>query len=78
MKKIIKNFKSIIDQILPLAFSLLCLGIVFQLILGEPILGWNVIGYISQAIGKLGQYTFIGVAALLFFYTMIIKDKKHN
>ena len=76
MKKIINTFKEIIDQILPLSFSLLCFGIVFQLILGAPVLGWDVVGNISQAIGKLGQNTFIGVAALLFFYTMIIKDKK--
>jgi len=76
MKKLINSLKDIIDQILPLAFSLLCFGIVFQLILGVPILGWDVIGNISQAIGNLGQNTFIGVAALLFFYTMVIKDKK--
>ena len=76
MKKIIKNFKNIVDQILPLAFSLLCFGIVFQLILGTPVLGWDVVGNISQVIGKLGQNTFIGVAALLFFYTMVVKDKK--
>ena len=76
MKKIFKNLKQLIDQILPLAFSLLCFGIVFQLILGTPVLGWDVVGNISQAIGTLGQNTFIGVAALLFFYTMIIKDKK--
>ena len=76
MKKIIENFKTFIDHIIPLAFSLLCFGIVCQLILGEPILGWDVVGNISQAIGRLGQNTFIGVAALLFFYTMIIKDKK--
>tara|TARA_B100001250_G_C19450486_1_gene635774 strand:+ start:95 stop:328 length:234 start_codon:yes stop_codon:yes gene_type:complete len=76
MKKIINDFKGIIDQILPLAFSLLCFGIVFQLILGAPVLGWDVVGNISQVIGKLGQNTFVGVAALLFFYTMVIKDKK--
>lgn len=76
MKKIIQNLKGLIDQILPLAFSLLCFGIVLQLILGEPILGWDVVGNISQAIGKLGQNTFIGVAALLFFYTMVVKNKK--
>jgi len=78
MKKIINKFKEVIDQILPLAFSLLCFGIVFQLILGSPVLGWDVVGNISKAIGKLGQNTFIGVAALLFFYTMVIKDKKNN
>ena len=75
MKKIINKFKEIIDQILPLSFSLLCFGIVFQLILGAPVLGWDVVGNISQAIGKLGQNTFIGVAALLFFYTMVVKGK---
>tara|TARA_Y100001968_G_C19292484_1_gene684909 strand:+ start:594 stop:827 length:234 start_codon:yes stop_codon:yes gene_type:complete len=77
MKKLFKDLKEIIDHILPVAFSLLCFGIVFQLILGEPILGWDVVGNISQAIGTLGQNTFVGVAALLFFYTMVVKDKKN-
>ena len=63
-------------KITPLAFSFLCLGITVQLIIGEPILGWDVVGNISKAIGRLGQNTFVGIAALLFLYTFFYKKDK--
>jgi len=51
------------------------LGITVQLIIGEPLFGWNVVGNISKAIGSMGQSSFIGVAALLVLYS-IYKNKK--
>ena len=75
MKNLLKRFKKILDEIMPLAFTMLCLGIVIQLILGEPILGWDVVGNISKAIGRLGQNSFVGLAALLFLYTIVNKNK---
>jgi len=73
MKNIFKKFTTIVHEITPLAFALLCLGITIQLILGEPILGWDVVGNISKAIGRLGQNSFVGIAALLFLYTLFNK-----
>ena len=61
MKNIFKKVNTIIQEVTPLAFSFLCLGITIQLIIGEPILGWDVVGNISKAIGKLGQNTFVGI-----------------
>ena len=52
---------------------MLCLGITVQLIIGEPILGWDVVGNISKVIGRLGQNTFVGIAALLLLYTIYNK-----
>lgn len=77
MKNIFKKVNTIIQEVTPLAFSFLCLGITVQLIIGEPILGWDVVGNISKAIGKLGQNTFVGIAALLFLYT-IFNNKKSS
>jgi len=51
----------------------LCLGVVIQLIIGAPLLEWNVVGNISSAIGQFGQANFIGVAALLVLYSYIHK-----
>ena len=76
MKKILKKVNTIIQEITPTAFTFLCLGIIIQLIIGEPILGWDVVGNISKAIGKLGQNTFVGIAALLFLYTIISNRKE--
>ena len=73
MKKILEKIKSIITQGIELAVPFLCLGVVIQLITGSPLLGWNVVGNISNAIGQFGQANFIGVAALLILYSYINK-----
>lgn len=76
MKKILEKIKGIITQGIDLAVPFLCLGVVIQLITGSPLLGWNVVGNISNAIGQFGQANFIGVAALLILYSYINKSSK--
>ena len=76
MKKILEKIKSIITQGIELAVPFLCLGVVIQLITGSPLLGWNVVVNISNAIGQFGQANFIGVAALLILYSYINKSSK--
>ena len=71
MKKTLDKIKNIITQGIELAVPFLCLGVVIQLIIGAPLLGWNVVGNISNAIGQFGQANFIGVAALLVLYSYI-------
>ena len=73
MKKIIERIQSIIKQAIEIAVPVLCLGVVIQLIIGEPLFGWNVVGNISKAIGQFGQTNFIGVASLLILYSYINK-----
>ena len=74
MKKIFERIQKIIKNGIEIAVPVLCLGVVVQLIIGEPLFGWNVVGNISKAIGQLGQTNFIGVAALLILYAYINKD----
>ena len=71
MKNIITQIKNIVTQGVEIAVPFLCLGVVVQLITGSPLLGWNVVGNISAAIGQLGQTNFIGVAAILVLYSYI-------
>jgi len=73
MKNIVAKIKNIITQGIEIAVPFLCLGVVIQLITGSPLLGWNVVGNISAAIGQFGQANFIGVAALLVLYSYINK-----
>ena len=73
MKKIFEKIQNMIKQGIEIAVPVLCLGVVVQLIIGEPLFGWNVVGNISKAIGQFGQTNFIGVAALLVLYSYIQK-----
>ena len=74
MKNLITKIKIILEQGIEIAVPFLCLGVVVQLITGSPLLGWNVVGNISSAIGQFGQTNFIGVAALLILYSYIKKS----
>ena len=73
MKKVLEQIQGIIKQGIEIAVPMLCLGVVIQLIIGEALFGWNVVGNISRAIGEFGQTNFIGVAALLVLYSYIHK-----
>ena len=73
MKKILEVIQQTIKTGIEIAVPILCLGVVVQLIIGEPLFGWNVVGNISKAIGQFGQTNFIGIAALLILYSYIHK-----
>jgi hypothetical protein len=75
MKDLLERIKGLASELTSFAIVILCLGITVQLIIGEPLFGWNVVGNISNAIGSMGQSSFIGVAALLVLYS-IYKNKK--
>ena len=75
MKDLFDRIKVLATELTSLAIVILCLGVTIQLIIGEPLFGWNVVGNISKAIGSMGQSSFIGVAALLVLYS-IYKNKK--
>ena len=75
MKDLLERIKGLASELTSFAIVILCLGITVQLIIGEPLFGWNVVGNISRAIGSVGQSSFIGVSALLVLYS-IYKNKK--
>ena len=75
MKKKLSQFKDFLSELTSFAVVLLCLGITVQLLIGESLLGWDVVGNISKSIGKMGQSNFIGVAALLVLYSIFPRRK---
>jgi len=75
MKDLLQKIKSLSSELTSFAVVILCLGITVQLIIGEPLFGWNVVGNISKAIGSMGQSSFIGVAALLVLYSIYTNKK---
>ncbi|MBH83657.1 MAG: hypothetical protein CMP70_03160 [Flavobacteriales bacterium] len=75
MKDLLEKIKDLASELTSFTIVILCLGVTVQLIIGEPLFGWNVVGNISKAIGSMGQSSFIGVAALLILYS-IFKNKK--
>ncbi len=73
MKKKISQFKEFLTELTSFAVILLCLGVTVQLLIGESLLGWDVVGNISSSIGRMGQSNFIGIAALLVLYSLYNK-----
>ena len=73
MKKKLSQFKEFLTELTSFAVILLCLGVTVQLLIGESLLGWDVVGNISSSIGRMGQSKFIGIAALLVLYSLYNK-----
>tara|TARA_R110002020_G_scaffold71292_1_gene184323 strand:+ start:5332 stop:5562 length:231 start_codon:yes stop_codon:yes gene_type:complete len=68
MFNIFNRLKEFVVQLTNLVFVIFCLGVILQLIMGEPILGWDVVGNISKTLNSLGQSTFLGVLSILVLY----------
>jgi len=68
MFNIFNKLKEFVVQLTNLVFVIFCLGVIVQLIMGEPILGWDVVGNISKTLNSLGQSTFLGVLSILVLY----------
>ncbi len=75
MKKVLNKIRRTLSDITKFAITFLCFGVVVQLIVGEPVLGWDVVGNISKSIGRVGQSSVIGVVALLVLYSIFVKVK---
>ena len=64
-------FKSLQEKIIgaiSLALSILCIGVIVQLLLGENLVGWDPVGNIQEA-----GSAFIGVIAILALYLLFKK-----
>ena len=64
-------FKSLQEKILgaiSLALSILCIGVIVQLLLGETLVGWDPVGNIQEA-----GSAFIGVIAIVALYLLFKK-----
>ena len=73
MQKIFSNIIKFCTEGTKLLFLILCLGILSQLLVGEPILGWDVLSHISDLSNSLGSSGFVGVIVVLLLYMIFIK-----
>tara|TARA_B100001758_G_scaffold247961_1_gene269277 strand:+ start:34253 stop:34462 length:210 start_codon:yes stop_codon:yes gene_type:complete len=68
MNTFFKKLQDKIADIIVFALTLLCLGVIVQLLLGEKILGWDPVGNIQDA-----GPSFIGVIAIIALYLLFKK-----
>ena len=64
MKDLLDRIKGLASELTSFAIVILCLGITVQLIIGEPLFGWNVVKHVkSNAIVYAGCERTLGVGA---------------
>jgi len=71
MKNKLKKFRESLTEIVAIALTFLCLGILVQLLLGETMLGWDPVGNV-----KAGGNALIGVVTIVLLYILFIRNKK--
>ena len=63
------KIQSLIIRIIKLALTLLCLGVVTQLLINDKILGWDPVGNIQDA-----GSSFIGILFIIILYQLYNKS----
>jgi len=71
MKNKLHKFRESLTEIVAIALTFLCLGILVQLLLGEAIIGWDPVGNV-----KAGGNALIGVVTIILLYILFIRNKK--
>ena len=70
MKDKLQKLRESLTEIIAIALTFLCLGIIVQLLINDTILGWDPVGNV-----KAGGNAFIGVIAIVLLYILFIKKK---
>ena len=63
------KIQSLIIRIIKLALTLLCLGVVTQLLINDKILGWDPVGNIQDA-----GSSFLGILFIIILYQLYNKN----
>ncbi len=63
------KIQSFIIRIIKLTLTLLCLGVITQLLINDKILGWNPVGNIQDA-----GSSFIGILFIIILYQLYNKN----
>ena len=63
------KIQSFITRIIKLALTLLCLGVITQLLINDKILGWDPVGNIQDA-----GSSFIGILFIIILYQLYNKN----
>ena len=70
MKDKLQKLRESLTEIIATALTLLCLGIIVQLLINDTILGWDPVGNV-----KAGVNAFIGIIAIVLLYILFIRKK---
>ena len=71
MEKLYNKITEFLKNWITILLYLLCLGVIVQLLIDEPLMGWDPVGNIKDA-----GASFIGVIALIVMYLLF--NKKQN
>ncbi len=63
------KIQSLLIRIIKLALTLLCLGVITQLLINDKILGWDPVGNIQDA-----GSSFIGILFIIILYQLYNKN----
>ena len=70
MEKTLNKFRKLLTEVIATALSLLCLGVIVQLLINDTLLGWDPVGNIKDA-----GSAFIGVIAFVLLYILFIRKQ---
>ena len=71
MEKLLRKFRETLTEFVATALTLLCLGIIVQLLINDTILGWDPVGNIRAA-----GNAFVAVLAIVLLYILFIRKKQ--
>ena len=70
MEKTLNKLRKLLTEVIATALSLLCLGVIVQLLINDTLLGWDPVGNIKDA-----GSAFIGVVAFVLLYILFIRKQ---
>ena len=70
MEKTLTKIRKFLTEVIATAISILCLGVIVQLLIDETLLGWDPVGNIKDA-----GSAFIGIIAFVLLYILFIRKQ---
>ena len=70
MEKTLTKLRKFLTEVIATAISILCLGVIVQLLIDETLLGWDPVGNIKDA-----GSAFIGIIAFVLLYILFIRKQ---
>ncbi|MBC8388162.1 MAG: hypothetical protein H8E13_08975 [Actinobacteria bacterium] len=74
IKTVFNTIKDVVGYLVELLTTLLCLGVIVEIVFGAGVFGFTVIDNIVNLIARFGQSGFVGLLALLVI-VILFKNK---
>ena len=75
ISKVFDHVSGFAKKLTELLLTVLSLGVVAQVLLGDAMFGMDVIGNVVAIIDSLGNSGFVGILAVIVLYGILSKDK---